>query len=371
MRDHLGSVTKSGGNEDWQDMRFDPYGSRIASAPPPTPISDDPSSRVRLGFTGQEEDDDLALVNMNGRIYDPTLGRFLTPDPLVSMRSPSQSWNRYSYADNSPLRFVDPSGFIGEDGSSGSNGSSQTTYQPGPWLSCGQFSGCTSVAYGGFSGNYASSGGGPAVLSGDEAGGGASSAQASSTTGTLGGPSQEDGQQGGVSGDAESDAYSGRNAHTRIRAPLEFQNLAKTTVDGVTTVSFDVSVGATSTTTEYYGGASRDTPVVDSYEGSTLGKHEDLHADSLKRWWTTDNVRSVMGERGMATSFTVPAGTSNATIMGIAQSQLDNVGWTLTKMSNAYQALTIDNKLFNLPVPFYGLQTYRFPTSVGVLSYGQ
>ena len=50
LRDHLGSVTKTGGYGDWQDMRFDPYGSRIASTPPPTPISDNPSSRVRLGF---------------------------------------------------------------------------------------------------------------------------------------------------------------------------------------------------------------------------------------------------------------------------------------------------------------------------------
>jgi RHS repeat-associated protein len=188
LRDHLGSVTKTGGDEDWQDMRFDPYGSRIAATPPPTPISDNPSSRVRLGFTGQEEDDDLALVNMNGRIYDPALARFLTPDPLVSMRSPSQSWNRYSYAENSPLRFVDPSGFYGED-ENGGNGP-PSNYQPGPWLSCGQFSGCSSGQFGGFSGNFVTNGGGANVLSGDEAGAGAS---AGITQGMIGFQQQMEG----------------------------------------------------------------------------------------------------------------------------------------------------------------------------------
>jgi RHS repeat-associated protein len=176
MRDHLGSVTKTGGDGDWQDMRFDPYGSRIAAAPPPTPVADNPSSRVRLGFTGQEEDDDLALVNMNGRIYDPALARFLTPDPLVSMRSPSQSWNRYSYAENSPLRFVDPSGFDGEDMSSG-GGWPMAGYPPGTYTPMYSPSG-SYLASGGFSGSYGTITVGPPVLSGDEAGAGASSAEA-------------------------------------------------------------------------------------------------------------------------------------------------------------------------------------------------
>jgi len=51
---------------------------------------------------------------MNGRIYDPTLGRFLSPDPLVQAPTYSQSWNRYSYVFNSPLSFSDPSGYQAE-----------------------------------------------------------------------------------------------------------------------------------------------------------------------------------------------------------------------------------------------------------------
>jgi len=49
--------------------------------------------------------------NMRGRMYDPLIGRFITPDPIVQSPGNSQSWNRYSYVMNSPLNFVDPSGF--------------------------------------------------------------------------------------------------------------------------------------------------------------------------------------------------------------------------------------------------------------------
>ncbi|AKT42725.1 uncharacterized protein CMC5_069520 [Chondromyces crocatus] len=64
-----------------------------------------------LGFTGHVADLDLGLVNMKGRIYDPKLGRFLTPDPLVPRPCFGQSWNGYSYVLNSPLSLVDPSRF--------------------------------------------------------------------------------------------------------------------------------------------------------------------------------------------------------------------------------------------------------------------
>src|SRR5262249_22196882 len=74
--------------------------------PPPPKVSP-------LGFTGQEEDDELGLVNMRGRIYDPKVARFLTTDPLVSEPEYTQAWNPYSYVLNSPLSFVDPSGFEG------------------------------------------------------------------------------------------------------------------------------------------------------------------------------------------------------------------------------------------------------------------
>jgi len=48
---------------------------------------------------------------MNGRIYDPKLGRFLQADPQVQFITDTQSYNRYSYAHNNPLRYTDSSGY--------------------------------------------------------------------------------------------------------------------------------------------------------------------------------------------------------------------------------------------------------------------
>ena len=48
---------------------------------------------------------------MNGRVYDPLLGRFGTPDPMTENPFSTQGWNRYSYVGNSPLNFIDPSGY--------------------------------------------------------------------------------------------------------------------------------------------------------------------------------------------------------------------------------------------------------------------
>ena len=50
---------------------------------------------------------------MNGRVYDPTLGRFLSADPFVPNPTATQSFNRYSYVNNNPLSYTDPSGFWG------------------------------------------------------------------------------------------------------------------------------------------------------------------------------------------------------------------------------------------------------------------
>ncbi|MDC0601904.1 hypothetical protein OAP14_02615 [Aliiglaciecola sp.] len=49
---------------------------------------------------------------MNGRIYDPTLGRFLQADPHIQAPKNSQSYNRYSYVLNNPLSYTDPSGYF-------------------------------------------------------------------------------------------------------------------------------------------------------------------------------------------------------------------------------------------------------------------
>jgi hypothetical protein len=52
---------------------------------------------------------------MNGRMYDPRLGRFLSPDPFVQAPNYTQSYNRYSYVWNNPMKYVDPSGYTAEE----------------------------------------------------------------------------------------------------------------------------------------------------------------------------------------------------------------------------------------------------------------
>lgn len=56
--------------------------------------------------------DAVGLIHMNGRVYDPTIGRFLSADPFIQAPNNLQSYNRYSYVINNPLRYTDPSGYI-------------------------------------------------------------------------------------------------------------------------------------------------------------------------------------------------------------------------------------------------------------------
>ena len=65
---------------------------------------------LHRGYTGHEMLSEFDIINMNGRLYDPVLGRFLSPDNYVQMPDNSQSFNRYSYCLNNPLKYTDPSG---------------------------------------------------------------------------------------------------------------------------------------------------------------------------------------------------------------------------------------------------------------------
>ena len=69
--------------------------------------SDDPTwsttSESRRGFTDHEQMDEAGLVNMNARLYDPEVGRFVSPDPYTQFIEDGQSYNRYACARNNPL----------------------------------------------------------------------------------------------------------------------------------------------------------------------------------------------------------------------------------------------------------------------------
>lgn len=66
------------------------------------------------GYTDQEELDNLSLVDLNGRVYDPTVGRMISADPTVPDPLYSQAFNRFAYVYNSPLVNVDPTGLGGD-----------------------------------------------------------------------------------------------------------------------------------------------------------------------------------------------------------------------------------------------------------------
>ena len=111
-KDHLGSIAviTSEAGAVLERLSFDAWGKRRYSDG-----ADDPAgsiaSQTSRGFTGHEELDAVGLVHMNGRVYDPLLARFGTPDPTTESPFSTQGWNRYSYVGNSPLNFTDPSGY--------------------------------------------------------------------------------------------------------------------------------------------------------------------------------------------------------------------------------------------------------------------
>jgi RHS repeat-associated protein len=116
-KDHLGSVdtiTDESGNV-LQKLSYDAFGARRAAATWAGALSSTDwaniASITHRGFTSHEQLDDVGLIHMNGRVYDPTIGRFVSADPTVQSPYMSQDLNRYSYVINNPLSIVDLSGF--------------------------------------------------------------------------------------------------------------------------------------------------------------------------------------------------------------------------------------------------------------------
>jgi RHS repeat-associated protein len=70
----------------------------------------DDSSLISRGYTGHEHFFGVGLIHMNGRMYDAKLGRFLSPDNYIQDPFSTQSYNRYGYVWNNPLKYTDPSG---------------------------------------------------------------------------------------------------------------------------------------------------------------------------------------------------------------------------------------------------------------------
>jgi RHS repeat-associated protein len=96
------ALSGSGGSQAELNVYY-PFG-RIQTAAPQA------SFQVSRRFTGQVFDAESGLYYYNARYYDPELGRFTQPDTVIQDLANPQSYNRYSYCGNNPLRYTDPSG---------------------------------------------------------------------------------------------------------------------------------------------------------------------------------------------------------------------------------------------------------------------
>lgn len=94
-----------------QHLRYDAWGRRL-NADRPGASADSSRYLTDRGFTKHEHYDLFQLIDMNGRVYDPIVARFLSPDPFVADPSDLQAFNRYAYVRNNPLTYTDPSGYF-------------------------------------------------------------------------------------------------------------------------------------------------------------------------------------------------------------------------------------------------------------------
>ncbi len=121
--DYQGSIDAISNSTNLTLMAFEPFGARrstdLLSNITTTQLTDllgKQDKNTADGYTGHKMLDRTGFIHMNGRAYDPVLGRFLSPDPLVQAPGNSQSWNRYSYVFNNPMKYTDPSGYEADDG---------------------------------------------------------------------------------------------------------------------------------------------------------------------------------------------------------------------------------------------------------------
>ncbi|QHI38239.1 tRNA(Glu)-specific nuclease WapA [Kordia antarctica] len=113
-RDYLGSILaiSNASTEIVEKRQFGAWGAtdQFVNIQGDTSFGHD--SLIGRGFTGHEHFFEVALIHMNGRMYDAKLGRFLSPDNFIQDPYNTQSFNRYGYVWNNPLSFSDPSGEI-------------------------------------------------------------------------------------------------------------------------------------------------------------------------------------------------------------------------------------------------------------------
>jgi RHS repeat-associated protein len=114
-RDHLGSIdviTNSAGAI-VERSSYTAYGEQVEGVQwNDGLLSQLNFNTTRRGYTEHELLADVGIIHMNGRVYDPELGRFLSADTHIQFPHDAQSYNRYSYVMNNPLSATDPSGYF-------------------------------------------------------------------------------------------------------------------------------------------------------------------------------------------------------------------------------------------------------------------
>ena len=101
--DRLGAFVSRMSFSDWGKRQQSDWKNTTSS------LSDLPTAN---GYTGHHQLDQHKLVHMGGRVYDPSLGRFMSADLFVQSPYSSQSFNRYTYVSNNPMSRVDPTGYL-------------------------------------------------------------------------------------------------------------------------------------------------------------------------------------------------------------------------------------------------------------------
>ena len=82
-----------------EKLNLDKYGKATTKA-----------SYTNRGYTGHEHIEETKFINMNARLYDPTIARFMSADSIIPFMYDTQAFNRYTYVKNNPLKYTDPSG---------------------------------------------------------------------------------------------------------------------------------------------------------------------------------------------------------------------------------------------------------------------
>ncbi|MGE0030446.1 MAG: RHS repeat domain-containing protein [Steroidobacteraceae bacterium] len=119
--DHLNSstVVMDSAGASLVNLSFASFGARRGAAWSGTPSAGDwtqINNATRQGYTGHEHLDNINIVHMNGRVFDPALGRFFSADQVIRDVGTSQSWSGYAYVESRTLTWTDPSGWAPKQG---------------------------------------------------------------------------------------------------------------------------------------------------------------------------------------------------------------------------------------------------------------